>query len=83
MFEESIGLLLRHYGYVPVQWVYGYVSFLAERRGSFFHAVAAVGGGISGGAESGGGEQVQLGKALRYWGEWVGTAAGGVRNLFG
>lgn len=36
MFEESIALLRRHYGYVPVNWVYGYLSFLRDRRDQFF-----------------------------------------------
>ena len=36
MFEECIALLRRHYGYVPPQWVYGYVSFLRDRTDQFF-----------------------------------------------
>lgn len=36
MFEESIQLLQRHYGYVPVQWIYGYVSFLKDHTDQFF-----------------------------------------------
>jgi glycosyltransferase involved in cell wall biosynthesis len=36
MFEESIQLLRRHYGYVPVPWIYGYVSFLRDRTDQFF-----------------------------------------------
>ena len=36
MFEECIQLLRRHYGYVPPQWIYGYVSFLRDRTDQFF-----------------------------------------------
>ena len=36
MFEECIRLLGRNYGYVPVHWVYGYVSFLRDRTDQFF-----------------------------------------------
>lgn len=36
MFEECIQLLRRHYGYVPVSWIYGYVSFLRDRTDQFF-----------------------------------------------
>jgi glycosyltransferase involved in cell wall biosynthesis len=36
MFEESIELLRRHFGYVPVNWIYGYLSFLRDRRDQFF-----------------------------------------------
>lgn len=36
MFEECIQVLRRHYGYVPPQWIYGYVSFLRDRTDQFF-----------------------------------------------
>ncbi len=36
VFSESIGLLKRYYDYVPVRWVYGYLSFLSDRRDQFF-----------------------------------------------
>ena len=36
MFEECIQLLRRHYGYVPVAWIYGYVSFLRDGADQFF-----------------------------------------------
>jgi glycosyltransferase involved in cell wall biosynthesis len=36
VFKESIDLLKRHYRYVPVRWVYGYLSFLRDRRDQFF-----------------------------------------------
>jgi glycosyltransferase involved in cell wall biosynthesis len=36
VFTESIALLARHYEYVPVRWVYGYLSFLRDRRDQFF-----------------------------------------------
>jgi glycosyltransferase involved in cell wall biosynthesis len=36
VFTESIALLGQHFGYVPVKWVYGYLSFLRDRRDQFF-----------------------------------------------
>jgi glycosyltransferase involved in cell wall biosynthesis len=36
VFKESIDLLRRHYKYVPVRWVYGYLSFLRDRGDQFF-----------------------------------------------
>jgi hypothetical protein len=36
VFTESIALLAQHYGYVPVKWVYGYLSFLRDHRDQFF-----------------------------------------------
>jgi glycosyltransferase involved in cell wall biosynthesis len=36
MFEESIGLLRRHYGYVPLHWIYSYMRYLEDERDQFF-----------------------------------------------
>ncbi len=36
VFVESMALLSRHYGYVPLQWVYGYLAFLRDQRDQFF-----------------------------------------------
>lgn len=36
MFDESMAVLRRHYGYVPVKWIYGYLSFLRDSRDQFF-----------------------------------------------
>jgi glycosyltransferase involved in cell wall biosynthesis len=36
VFTESIALLEQHFEYVPVAWVYGYLSFLRDRRDQFF-----------------------------------------------
>jgi len=32
VFTESIEILQRHFGYVPVRWVYGYLSYLRDQR---------------------------------------------------
>jgi len=36
VFTESISVLMQHFGYVPVSWIYGYLSFLSDRRDQFF-----------------------------------------------
>jgi len=36
VFRESMELLARHYGYVPVRWVYGQLMFLRDGRDQFF-----------------------------------------------
>jgi glycosyltransferase involved in cell wall biosynthesis len=36
VFQENIAILRSHYGYVPVSWVYGYLSFLRDGRDQFF-----------------------------------------------
>ena len=36
VFEESIRLLRRHFGFVPVSWIYGYLSYLRDGRDQYF-----------------------------------------------
>lgn len=36
VFQETLGLLKRHYGYAPFGWVYSYAAFLVDRRDQFF-----------------------------------------------
>jgi glycosyltransferase involved in cell wall biosynthesis len=36
VFESSIGLLKRHYGYVPLSWVFGYAAYRIDGRDQFF-----------------------------------------------
>jgi glycosyltransferase involved in cell wall biosynthesis len=39
VFQASIGLLQRHYGYVPFSWVFGYTAFRNDGRDQFFQPV--------------------------------------------
>jgi glycosyltransferase involved in cell wall biosynthesis len=36
IFQHNISLLREEYGYVPVNWVYGYLSFLRDGRDQYF-----------------------------------------------
>ena len=36
VFEASIALLKRHYGYVPLPWVFGYATWMRDGRDQFF-----------------------------------------------
>ncbi len=36
VFEENIDVLHRHYGYVPLNWVYGYLAYRRDGRDQFF-----------------------------------------------
>jgi hypothetical protein len=36
VFQASIALLTRHYGYVPLSWVFGYTTWRRDRRDQFF-----------------------------------------------
>jgi glycosyltransferase involved in cell wall biosynthesis len=39
VFEESILVLRRRFGYVPARWVYGYLSFLRDGRDQYFETL--------------------------------------------
>lgn len=72
VFTESIGLLARHYDYVPVSWVYGYLSFLRDQRDQFFQSLqfslptylAALPAGI----------RYNTAHPLKYLAEWISAA---------
>lgn len=36
VFHASMALLLRHYGYVPFQWIFGYTAYRMDGRDQFF-----------------------------------------------
>lgn len=36
VFRETFQILKRHYGYVPFEWIYAYLSHAADRRDQFF-----------------------------------------------
>ena len=39
VFEASMSLLLRHYGYVPLPWIVGYTAFRMDGRDQFFETL--------------------------------------------
>jgi glycosyltransferase involved in cell wall biosynthesis len=78
MFEEAMGLLRRHYGYVPVQWVYGYLSFLRDGGDQFFTPLRPSAGTYLRSLAVG--SRYNREHWPRYWGEWIGTALGGLRR---
>ncbi|HEX4231404.1 MAG TPA: glycosyltransferase family 2 protein [Bryobacteraceae bacterium] len=41
VFQEAIQLLKRHYGYVPLQWIYGSIQYSHDRRDQFFQPLQA------------------------------------------
>jgi glycosyltransferase involved in cell wall biosynthesis len=41
VFQESIQLLKRHYGYVPLQWIYGSIQYSRDRQDQFFQPLQA------------------------------------------
>jgi glycosyltransferase involved in cell wall biosynthesis len=66
--EENIRLLRRHFGYVPVNWIYGYLSFLRDGRDQFFsplrHSPLVYLGALAVGT------YYNSRYPWRYWSEW-------------
>jgi len=73
-----MGLLERHYGYVPVQWVYGYLSFLRDGGDQFFTPLRPSPGTYLRSLVAG--SRRNRRQLPRYWGEWIGTALGSIRR---
>lgn len=73
MFEESIGLLCRHYDYVPVKWVYGYLSFLRDHTDQFYAPLKPSAGTYLRSLWVG--SRYNSRHLWRYWNEWLATLA--------
>lgn len=69
MFEECIQLLRRHYGYVPVAWIYGYVSFLRDGADQFFTPLRLSPAAYLRSLVVG--SRYNARHLLRYWKEWL------------
>jgi glycosyltransferase involved in cell wall biosynthesis len=69
VFEQNIALLRREFGYVPVNWVYGYLSFLRDGRDQFFeplqHSATVYLGSLAVGSF------YNYRHPWRYWKEWA------------
>lgn len=39
-YEEIMAVLRKNYGYVPYEWIYGYTSFLIDKKDQYFEASA-------------------------------------------
>jgi len=73
VFEASMNLLRRHYGYVPLSWIVGYTAFRMDGRDQFFEPIeytpwkylASLPVGLT----------YNWRKPLRFFGEWFGKGA--------
>jgi glycosyltransferase involved in cell wall biosynthesis len=78
MFHASMGLLRRHYGYVPFQWVFGYTAYRIDKRDQFFQPLqpsvwkylASLPVGL----------WINRRKPLRFFGEWIAMGWKGLRR---
>jgi glycosyltransferase involved in cell wall biosynthesis len=79
MFKENIALLRRHYGYVPAHWVYGYLSFLRDRRDQFFEPLQR--SALIWLASLPVGEYYNRARPWKYFKEWASVTTNGFRTL--
>jgi glycosyltransferase involved in cell wall biosynthesis len=71
VFQASISLLARHYGYVPMSWVFGYTAWRLDRRDQFFEPLrpslrvylASLPAGL----------KLNRRRPIRFLGEWLAT----------
>lgn len=80
VFKENIELLRRHFGYVPLNWVYGYLTYLRDGRDQFFdkleHSPWTYLMSLPAGLK------YNYRHPWRYWREWSGKlSAGNLRQL--
>jgi glycosyltransferase involved in cell wall biosynthesis len=77
VFQEVMRLLRRHFGYVPVSWIYGYLSFLRDGRDQYFqplqHSAATYLASLPVGS------CYNYKHVWRYWREWASKIT--ARNL--
>ncbi len=81
IFRTSMGLLKRHYGYVPLPWVFGYTAYLADGRDQFFEPLrpsfrvylASLPAGF----------RYNPKRRLRFLGEWLAAPWKGIARRFG
>jgi len=81
VFAENIAILRRHYDYVPVNWVYGYMSYRRDGRDQFFeplrHSPLLYAAALAVGSMY---NRRHLG---RYWTEWASRLVGLARRRRG
>ena len=78
VFQASMGLLRRHYGYVPFPWVFGYTAFRNDARDQFFQPMkyslrnylASLPAGL----------RLNPKKRARFLGEWLAAPLGVIRR---
>ncbi len=73
VFRASMALLKRHYGYVPVSWVFGYTAYRLDGRDQFFAPLQP--SAMKYLASLPAGVWMNRRRPLRFVGEWVATGA--------
>ena len=69
MYEENIQVLRRELGYVPVNWVYGYLAYLRDGRDQYFEPLRHSGATYLAALVAG--SWYNYRSLRRYWREWT------------
>jgi glycosyltransferase involved in cell wall biosynthesis len=78
VFETSMALLEKHYGYVPLSWVFGYMSYRRDGRDQFFDPLRY--SPLAYAASLPFGLSLNRSHAFRYLAEWASTPFRGIRR---
>lgn len=78
VFQASMGLLKRHYGYVPFPWVFGYTAFLKDGRDQFFQPVRYSLGNYL--ASLPAGLRLNPAKRLQFVADWLAAPLGAIKS---
>ena len=78
VFEVTIALLKKHYGYVPLPWVFGYLSYKRDGRDQFFEPLRDSATVFA--ASLPFGMELNRNEALRFLGDWIWTAGHGLQK---
>jgi glycosyltransferase involved in cell wall biosynthesis len=78
VFEASMSLLQRHYGYIPLSWIFGYTTWRRDGRDQFFEPLRPTARNYLAALPVG--LRRNPTKRARFFGEWL---AGPFRKLFG
>lgn len=73
VFQASMQLLRRHYGYVPLSWIVGYTAYRLDHRDQFFEPMRYTAGKYL--ASLPVGLAYNWRKPFRFFGEWFGKGA--------
>ena len=69
VFQASMSLLARHYGYVPFTWVFGYTTWRRDRRDQFFEPLRLTVGNYIASLPMG--LRLNSAKPFRFLAEWL------------
>jgi glycosyltransferase involved in cell wall biosynthesis len=78
VFEETIGLFRQHYGYIPLPWIYCYLSFLRDGRDQFFEPLQPSKAVFWSSLWTG--SYYNRRRLGRYWREWFSNFSSGERG---